>query len=401
MKSIKLMAPGAKEEEEALELSFATEYNLGWNDQGSGADNSMSVWIPKPPFGYFSLGHVIVKGYDKPKTAMFVVKPIEHDALATPTDYKRVWGDWGSGSDMDGSFWEPIPPAGYKAMGIVVGQGYDKPKLDAVACVRSNLVVQAAIGKDWIWGDWGSGADGNVTFWPIVAPENSGDSKATLIVPGGFCGHNSYDKLVGSPLANCFRVELPLVKKDTSENVAPKLSSMEEPPIETKKYLESVTYIPCTTVVDSVYKDNLQGQAAESPFYKLEKYAFYRRKSWSRNGSDKPGNIKFTNTVGISKEHEKTITDTIGISATVGYSSPGDTGGPSASITFSYSFSLAESWKTAVSSEKSFEVSFEIPANGVGALYGISYEFRLIRKDGTCIASWEIDDDGTQYRTYP
>ncbi|KAL6882932.1 hypothetical protein HDV57DRAFT_465618 [Trichoderma longibrachiatum] len=74
--------------------------------------------------------------------------------------YERIWKDEGSGADRDGSFWRPVAPAGYVALGDVAsGAGWDAaPSVDDVWCVRGDLVTRGGFRPESAWDDKGSGA---------------------------------------------------------------------------------------------------------------------------------------------------------------------------------------------------------------------------------------------------
>ncbi|XP_057718060.1 hypothetical protein At1g04090-like [Arachis stenosperma] len=62
----------------------------------------------------------------------------ESPALRKPINYSLIW----SAESPDGGcgyFWLPNPPAGYKAMGIVVTSIPDEPDIEEVRCVRKDL----------------------------------------------------------------------------------------------------------------------------------------------------------------------------------------------------------------------------------------------------------------------
>ncbi|KAI9075987.1 hypothetical protein K1719_042059 [Acacia pycnantha] len=63
-------------------------------------------------------------------------------ALQNPLDYTLVWSpDAGSEEELIGCgyFWLPQPPEGYKALGYLVSNKPDKPELDDMKCVQSDL----------------------------------------------------------------------------------------------------------------------------------------------------------------------------------------------------------------------------------------------------------------------
>jgi len=142
----------------------ATQFVWVYDDNGTGSDDDVAIWRPdmsKYP-GYYSLGDVAMSKHDVAPRASFVVKG-DGDLLARPVDYNFVWDDRGSGGDYDGSFWEPVAPAGYHCLGHVAVRGYTKPSTDLIRCVKSAYVVIGAPNK--IWDDAGSGANRDVGLW--------------------------------------------------------------------------------------------------------------------------------------------------------------------------------------------------------------------------------------------
>jgi Vacuolar protein sorting-associated protein 62 len=176
-----------------IEMKFVSEYQLKYWDKGSGADHDGAFYQPVVPEGYYPLGSYGQGNYGAPLGPIFVARELVLGALAAPVDYAWIWDDSGSGADMDGSFWRPIPAGGYTCLGDVAQTGWGKPNLDAIRCVRSDLVVPAEPSTDWIWIDQGSGADDDFGAWRIIP------SVDNAIFLGTFIG-NSHWSPPGIPL---------------------------------------------------------------------------------------------------------------------------------------------------------------------------------------------------------
>ena len=182
----------------ALEVLYVNEFELAWNDSGSGADRDGSFYRPLPPSGYSVIGYYGQGGYGPPNGVVAVVKELIPGALAAPMGYQAVWTDSGSGSDRDGAFWRPIPPDGYVCLGMVVsgypfGTGYAPPSLDAIRCVRRELTAPATIDRS-IWDDRGSGADSDLAVWHLVPNSVGGVYLGTFTASG-----SSYDTAPAQP----------------------------------------------------------------------------------------------------------------------------------------------------------------------------------------------------------
>ncbi len=164
-------------EDPALEVLYVDDFQLVWNDKGSGADRDGAFYQPIAPAGYSVIGYYGQGNYNAADGVVVVVKELEPGALAAPVGYEEIWTDSGSGADRDGAFWKPIPPAGYTCLGVVVtgyciGCGYAPPDVDKIQCVRSDLVAPATAWMS-IWDDSGSDASRDLGTW-ITAP-SSGD----------------------------------------------------------------------------------------------------------------------------------------------------------------------------------------------------------------------------------
>lgn len=133
-----------------LEVVKITKFQSIWSclplkENSQGATFYRPIGIPD---GFFSLGHYgqpndrPLHGFVLVAREMAASKAVYFPALQKPLDYKLVWssGDWKEDNhDGCGYFWLPLPPEDYKAMGYVVTNTPDKPSLDEVRCVRSNL----------------------------------------------------------------------------------------------------------------------------------------------------------------------------------------------------------------------------------------------------------------------
>jgi hypothetical protein len=156
----------------AIQTISASDYDMIWNDSGSGAMVDFATFRPVGPAGYYPLGDVAQSGpwsgarYGAPTFTTLMVKD-GTVPLAQPVDYRLTWSSRGSDSNLPFSTWEPIPPAGYQCLGDVGSNSLDgKPSLDAVRCVPESCVVQTGLGRK-IWDDSGSGAVRDFSAWSV------------------------------------------------------------------------------------------------------------------------------------------------------------------------------------------------------------------------------------------
>jgi hypothetical protein len=153
----------------SIEVDFISNYSPVWNISGSATKRQVSFWRPEPADGWSRVGHSIAEGYGRPADATMVVRARgASDLLARPTDYQLIWNDAGSGAKQDGSVWRAVCPAGYSALGDVTSGSHQKPGIDEVKCVKQSALVATRLGSS-IWNDAGSGAKLNFGSWRIEA----------------------------------------------------------------------------------------------------------------------------------------------------------------------------------------------------------------------------------------
>ncbi|KAF5735222.1 hypothetical protein HS088_TW15G00722 [Tripterygium wilfordii] len=138
-----------------IEVIKITKFESVWNsnilrEKSKGATFYKPVGIPD---GFYCLGYYCqqndrpLRGYvlaardikaSKPEIVCDCDSILESPALRKPLNYSLIWSkklqNYGSGY-----FWLPNPPEGYKAMGVVVTDKPEGPKLEDVRCVREDL----------------------------------------------------------------------------------------------------------------------------------------------------------------------------------------------------------------------------------------------------------------------
>lgn len=146
-----------------LEVCHITDFELIWGCNLSG-DKKKGVSFYKPvgiPNGFFSLGHYCqsnekpFRGFVLVAREVFNSEPgdpsidnLHLPALRSPKDYTLVWSsDDVSEENFDGCgyFWLPQPYEGYNALGFVVTNKPEKPKLEELKCVRADLTDECEV----------------------------------------------------------------------------------------------------------------------------------------------------------------------------------------------------------------------------------------------------------------
>ncbi|CAJ2659026.1 unnamed protein product [Trifolium pratense] len=168
-----------------LQVSQASNFSKVWGAYDGGPENQgVSVYEPTGiPQGFSMLG-----SYTQPNNKplfgyVLVAKDVSssttNKTLKPPVDYTLVSNTATKDSTL--YIWLPIPPNGYKALGHVVTTTQDKPSLNKIMCVRSDLTDQCE-SSSWIWGS------NNLNFYD-VRPINRG-TQAPGVRVGTFIAQN-------------------------------------------------------------------------------------------------------------------------------------------------------------------------------------------------------------------
>jgi hypothetical protein len=365
-----------------LLINFTTEFDLLWSAKDSGADNAATFWRPNTTAdalnSFSSLGDVIVSDYRTINNRKFVAVVSEADsvngtALRAPVDFNLVWKNSGKKVRSECSVWKPVPPEGYVAMGMVCCIGYDKPTLNAIRCVRADLVVDAYIGNP-IWSDKGSGSRMDFSAWDIHTPDVQ--PAEAYIAAGTFYGADSWTRPSFGARPYALRMELAVQE-----------STLPAPPtplaLEETEASSHVCELPWFVVKDS----NLTPleQLHQSPIYRLERSDRYlpvgvghnttlqgKTFNWTaRKGEAGDSSVDFIAATGIEFAYEwPPITRPVIFSAHLNKS-------------FTHTAQSAKGWGTSTS----LEVAAYVPASQTIAAYVVRSEYKLYRQDGSQLAA--------------
>eukprot|EP01018_Ginkgo_biloba_P035714 Gb_30275 [translate_table: standard] len=138
-----------------IEVSQVSTFAKIWSCKRGIRNQGATFYKPvQIPSGYFTLGYYSQPNSEplhgwvlvaKEKSVLLDEKAAVAEsrlpALEKPVDYTLVWNsqNWIREDDGHGYFWLPNPAEGYKAVGFVVTNKPQKPSLEEVRCVRSDL----------------------------------------------------------------------------------------------------------------------------------------------------------------------------------------------------------------------------------------------------------------------
>jgi len=365
-----------------LLINFTTEFDLLWSAKDSGAVSAATFWRPNTTAdalnSFSSLGDVVVGDYRTINNRKFVAVVSEANgvngtALRAPVDFNLVWKNSGKKVRSECSVWKPVPPEGYVAMGMVCCIGYDKPTLNAIRCVRADLVVDAYIGNP-IWSDKGSGSRMDFSAWDIHTPDvQPGEA---YIATGTFYGADRWTRPSFGARPYALRMELALQESILPAPPAPLA-------LEEAQASSQVCELPWFAVKDS----NLTPleQLHQSPIYRLERSDRYlpvgvghnttaqgKTFNWTaRKGEAGDNSVDFTAVTGIEFAYEwSPITRPVIFSAHMNKS-------------FTHTTQSAKGWGTSTS----LEVAAYVPASQTIAAYVVRSDYKLYRQDGSQLAA--------------
>lgn len=396
--------PQVMETDELL-ITFSQTFQYRWDDQGSGGNYNGSYYHPVTSNGFFPLGSLGFFGYSNPNGiwgVMVVKAKAGSDALAHPTDYILVYNDAGSGANDNGSFWTPVPPPGYKAMGTVAQMGWGKPSLTDVVCVREDLTMSGEAGE-FIWNDRGTGANNNFGSFKIAQPV-IGPHENAYLSTGTFVGWNYYEKPSTHPVMNVLNVKLPMLAETPYQQYAPKLTGYDPPPDETIPILAREMLVPCTIVSDPLYAGNEMWRVTNSPLYRLERKVFYKLLYHNHNQTSIQQQNSYTRRFGVSTTESQEFWNETSISVTVeaGISIKIFEAKVSATVSTSFGYSAMTSVTELV--EEEYQSGIDVLPGKAVAIWQRYNRFVLKRHNGTTlepVKAWEFGINSFITDEYP
>jgi hypothetical protein len=237
------------------------------------------------------------------------------DALAAPVDYELLFkfndGLFGNGKDF--SFWRPVPPQGYKALGIIVSKN-GKPGLNDVVCVRQDLTIPGDANVPlWEYKETYASPSGHFSAWKIEHPVTGPHENAYLSTGTFIAAWNttqSPQKPTAHPVMNVLNVNLPMLSSTPYQNYVPKLKGFDPPPERTVPVLAREMLVPCTIIGDSRHSE--MDKIKISPFYRLERQVFYKLLYHNHNQTSVNQQNSWSITTGVATEESNTFWEETG-----------------------------------------------------------------------------------------
>jgi len=317
--------------------------------------------------------------------------------------YQLIYNDRNSGADMFGSFWRPLPPDGYTALGTVVGHNtWGAPPLSEVVCVRSDLTIIAESG-DFIYDDRETGADMFLSCWKIDQP-SAGPHDYAYLAPGTFVGVDNWNRPSVDPVMYVLKVDLPTLAEAPYQNFVPRLTGYDTPSEETMPILGKAMLVPCSIINDVIYSGNVGWQVANSPLYRLERQVYYKLQYHNHNQTSEIQTNSVTIRSGMTTTESETIwnSTSISISVEAGLSFKAFSGKVTATV--SRSFGYESQTSVAELQEREVSSSINTPPGKAAALWQRFNRYVLYRHNGTDlepVSAWEFGIDSYVTDEYP
>jgi hypothetical protein len=264
------------------------------------------------------------------------------------------------------TFWTPICPEGYVAMGSVVTADFTgercfgyahTPSLDDATCVREDLTVPGDTG-DAFW-----------TGWSVrtAAPANSNYQTTTAYLETG-----TFSQPAEAAVRNVLAFKLPMLLDTPYRTSLPHVTSFFQ---EDNEYAEPLlvkaVLVPFSMILHGEeYATKGVGWMVEnSPFVRMERVARWNLEVFLFNDSSVVQNISRSITKGVSDETSTTISQTAGVSLTaetgVKFLGPGG----KVSATVSYQFGYQTQHSVGQFTEEETTVSIDVPAHKAAAAW--------------------------------
>lgn len=379
-----------------LLITYTNQYTWIWEDDNSGAALDGSFWAPMLPEGYRSLGSVGQATWSSPNDhAIVCVKAINgSDALADPVDYIERWhapGNW----LYDAWVWEPVPPAGYAALGMVATKTSQKPELSAIACVKKSLLTPGLPG-DQFWDDHDSGASTNFGGY-YVAPPNYPVEEMKALIPTGGTFISRHDDGYRSPPAThpcmwVFNVVLPVMWDYYDVWNAPELTQPSAP-LPMASHIVQQIGLPLGISKDPASGSlGLDWRVQNSPVYLLGREFVYNWSyGWDNMDGSEPQSMNWTSTTSYedSKTEEFTTTHGIEVSMELGVDCKVFSG--KTSFTYSYQWSHMTSTTITRSYSTSITRNVTVPAHTYVGLWQLNHRYKYYRRAET--GEWQLIPD--------
>jgi hypothetical protein len=341
-----------------LLISYVDEFELrGWIDWGPPPD---TWWHPVTTNGWKALGSLMARDFNGAADGKFWAMVVKENgvtgALAPPDSFMLEGSGLTIGGDLAGTWYTPICPAGYVALGTVLGTRVGNtavpPSTDDVTCVREDLTFEGRVDPNFVYHSDRTPAGQASAFWPIRIPQLSLHEHAFLEVgaflmqgPGYTCtgvlaGQQCWEPPQSHPVLHVLAVDLPMIINTPESTRMPALAGFDQPPMEAIPTATKTMLVPFTAMLGGTDFGgaDIHWMVHNSPMVQVERVIFNRLMYHGINNTSvvQENHLEFVS--GVSTTEGETFSHTAGISITVESGVEFMGFGGSTSITASYQF---------------------------------------------------------------
>jgi hypothetical protein len=388
-----------------LLITYVDEFELrGWSDWGPPPD---TWWHPVTQDGWKALGSLMARDYNASANGKFWMIVVKEDgetgALAPPVGFEREgWGET-IGNDLAATFFTPICPDGYVAMGTVLGTRNGNtavpPSVDDVTCVREDLTTDARVdpSTEFLSDRFPEGAAS--ALWQITIPQQSLHEQAFLdagtflmqgpeyTCTGVNAGAQCWQAPMSHPVLHVLAVDLPMIIDTPESTRMPALTGFDQPPTETVPIGTKTMLVPFTALgggTDFGGAD-VRWMVHNSPMVQVERIIYNRLMYHGINNTSvtQENHLEFVS--GVSSTDSETFSHTAGISITVESGVEFMGMGGSVSVTASYEFGYESMHSVTALRESHILVTVYTVPGKAAACWQQRNAYRVKRHRGTAL----------------
>lgn len=306
-----------------LLIGFTDQFTMVWTDAGSGNDDDLAIHEPDLADGYKMLGHIYLtsNGTDPDgNTWVPIVKEISGSGavLAPPVDF-TAFHTTKSYNNGNLTFWVPVPPEGYIALGLFTKRGTEKPDIDTcnLVCVKEEYTVQAKAGNNYWTEVLFSGLFPQSAYCvkPHSIPEEAAPENYMFIETNCFSGLlqiiSTSEITETTSILSVLKIRIPVVADHDYSDIFPQLTGYSKPEDNTPSNLAKIVSVPFYTVTDNEH--DLHWKITNSPIYRIRRDTYFKLLLHSYNQSSVLQTESHTYSTGITSTETQTAWESSGI----------------------------------------------------------------------------------------
>jgi hypothetical protein len=321
-----------------------------------------SCWRPIPPPGFVALGSMAKRDSFPPEgIAVMVVKAKPGSDAIAFTDSFQTYPWPGNESCL------PIPPPGYKAMGMIAG-----PVPDSAACIREDLTIPGELDTLYMHPVY--------SIWAISQPI-SGPHSGAYLATGMYVEVGDTEAPNNHPAANILNVNVPTLPDAPDQNIVPTLTSFNPPMPATQPMMGRCLLAPFSVITDAVH--DIAWQLNNSAVYRVERETYYKLLYFNYNQTSELQTNSYTIISGITTTESETFRASVGLS-----------------VTASAGVALSSIATASISATVSYELGYE-RMTGISELQQREVTTSINTPPGKAAALWQKFTRFTVYRHLP